>query len=526
MKTNSFMLGAAVLAAGGLVAKLIGAVYRIPLTHVLGTEGLGVYQLVFPLYSLLLILSGSGVPTALSKLISERAAAGEVSEAGRILHLSLILFSGIGLVCGLIIFLGADLFAAWQGNAMAAAGFKAIAPAVPLVAVLSCFRGYFQGLSKMSPTAISQVAEQLFKLVLGLSLAYIWGVFGAVLGVMLSEAVAVVYMLSVYFSTRKKLRLKQGKPGNVTNKQLAGQILKTTAPIVLASGILPLILLIDSLVIVNTLKSINYTAEQATILYGLHSGVVNSVVNLPVVLSLAVATALVPAVAGSKIMGYKSASEKVNKAVRVSLIISVPCVIGFVLLTDDILAFLYAGSLSPGSINEPAVAAVLLQIGSASVLLMAMLQIFTSALQGIGKTMVPVCALSAAGVIKLALSFMLISLPGINIYGAAIANLVCFFVAVVINLWFILKHVKLKLSVKTSLLPLVFSGAVMAGVAALLKWGLAGINTYVSLPVIVLSAALVFGGVLYLTGGAEDFLEMFKKRKKVNNFNKQKRRTK
>ena len=526
MKNKSFMLSVLILAVGGLIAKVIGAVYRIPLTYVLGAEGLGIYQLVFPLYSLLIILSSSGVPTAIAKMVAERAAAGAKKEINKILKISLLVLSGFGLVGGLCIFFGADVFASIQGNPNAVLGFKAIAPAVLLVAILSCFRGYFQGLSQMWHTAASQVLEQLAKLGLGLGFAYMflskglaYGAFGAVLGVTISEVVAVLYML-IAFIISKRRKSKAINIVNSTevkerevkgNKALAKELLKNALPITIASAIVPLTFLVDSLVIVNLLKHIGYTTESATILYGLHSGVVNSVINMPVVITLAVATAVVPTICFQLASGNKGVGEMATKAIRIALLIAFPCVIGFASLAPDILSFLYDGSLKDGAINELATATTILRLGSFSVLFLALLQVFTSILQSINKARIPVYSLLVASVVKVGLSVALLLVPNLNILGATIANVACFFIAASLNFICLKRIVDIKLSLRFCLFPLVCACVGMLVVILLLNWCLSGLSNYISLPITLLGAVGAYFGLLYVCKGADDFKELLKK---------------
>lgn len=168
MKKKGFIFGAVIVALGGFLSKLIGAFYRIPLTNLLGGEGIGLYQLIFPVYCILLDFSSVGVPTALSKLIAERRARGEEEEGTHLLQASFRLLLLLGVTGSIALFCFSDLLANAQGNPLAAPSYRALAPAVFFVSAISCFRGYFQGKSRMFPTASSQVIEQVVKLGAGL----------------------------------------------------------------------------------------------------------------------------------------------------------------------------------------------------------------------------------------------------------------------------------------------------------------------------------------------------------------------
>ena len=195
-RRNSFLLGAVVLSAGGFIAKILGAVYRIPLTNMLGSYGMGLYQLVFPMYSLVLTLSGVGFSMAVSKMVAARMEQEKTIEAKRVFTSALIILFILGVLNSLMLLLGGDLIAKIQGNANLGVLYRLISPSVLLVCLVSAFKGYFQGKMNMAPTALSQICEQVIKLAAGLYLAYLFmpdiekAVGGAVFAITLSEGVA------------------------------------------------------------------------------------------------------------------------------------------------------------------------------------------------------------------------------------------------------------------------------------------------------------------------------------------------
>jgi len=212
MSKKSFVKGAGILAVSGLIVKFIGAVFRIPLTNIIGTEGIGLYQLAYPIYAFLLVASTSGLPVAISKMVSEEIALGNHYGAYRIFRISLRLLTLLGIVTSIILLAGSGLISKLQGNPKSIYGLMAISPALFFVSVMSAYRGYFQGMHMMTPTALSQIIEQLGKLIIGLTLAALWipkgpeyAAAGAILGVTLSEVAALTFMLGVYHI--KKLSL-------------------------------------------------------------------------------------------------------------------------------------------------------------------------------------------------------------------------------------------------------------------------------------------------------------------------------
>lgn len=201
--------GAAVLAIGSIVAKVLGAFYRVPLTNILGAEGMGVYQLVFPVYALFMTLATAGIPTALSRIVAEQRARGE--GARKYLFSALMTLVTLGVLAGVLMLALSSVLASWQGNPAAASGYIAVAPAVVLVGIIAGLRGWFQGEMFMLPTALSNVIEQAVKLGVGVGLAVLLSrrsaeaaVFGALMGVTVSELVAAIYLAVTYFVRSKR----------------------------------------------------------------------------------------------------------------------------------------------------------------------------------------------------------------------------------------------------------------------------------------------------------------------------------
>ena len=292
MKKQNFLVGTIFLVISSFLAKIIGAVYRIPLTSILGVEGLGLYQLVFPLYSTILVFCSTGVPNAIAKMVAQRSS----SSCRKIVKLSLVFVSILSLCFSFLIALLAKPIAQLQGNGNAWLCYVGIAPAIFFVGLLSVFRGYFQGRQNVIPTSLSNIVEQIFKLLFGLFFAnffakygIIYSAFGAVLGVTLSEVFAFFVIWIEYIRNREKVEFLEDD-SSIKLKD----ILKNTIPMTLSGILMPATLLIDSFLIINLLKHINFSTEYATNLYGLLTGIVNSLVNLPVVISMSVATMVIP----------------------------------------------------------------------------------------------------------------------------------------------------------------------------------------------------------------------------------------
>lgn len=434
LKGNKFARGALILLVGGLICKLIGAIYRIPLSNILGPEGIGIYQLVFPIFSLFLILASGGSATALSKLVASCRAKGENKRARRFLFQSIILLLVVSLVfSGLFLAFGGPL-SSFQGNEKAALGYVGAAIAIVFASVLTAFRGYFQGYQNMTPTAVSQIVEQVLKLVLGLTFAHLligrgpaYGAMGAMIGVGVSEVFALLYLAITYAFKRKKLDILEPEI-ETTFLQDLKLLIKQTLPITLNSLIMPLILAIDSFLIVNLLVSSGNSSEISTEMFGVYSGMVNSLVNFPTVFSMALAISLVPAISYGREKREKNLDA--SSVFKLIFYIAIPCIFIYFCFSREIIAVLY-----PSAINQNllSLGALLLRISAINILYISLLQITTAILQGNGKSLAALANVSVAGVIKILLTLVFVS-GAFGIYGAAIASAICYSIAAGLNI--------------------------------------------------------------------------------------------
>ena len=465
-RTEGFLKGALVLMLFGFFSKIIGAVYRIPLTRIIGAEGMGLYQMVFPLYTLMLTISSSGIPSSISKLISENIAKNNYKQVGRVLKASFLLLVCFSVVCFFIVVLFAKTFAHVQGNNNAEICYYGLAPAIVFVGLISGFRGYFQGLQCMTPSAVSGFIEQAIKMVLGLVFAgkfvYMgvnYGVLGALIGISLSELVAFVYLFVHYlFVKHKRKKLYKLDSGVIYSKrETIKSVLSLSVFVTLGGLIMPLTMLIDSSVVINILKAIGYSQSQATSLFGLQTGTVGSIINMPVVLSLGVATAILPCVSASKGKGdVKRVKESCSKALLLTIIVALPAAIGCFSLAEPCIRVLYGASLTMEQIN---VATSLLEIASFGIFYLALVQVCSGLLQGLGLFKVPLISLAIGGCVKIVLNLILIRIPSVGILGAEVSTVVCYMVALIINLLVLKKQRVIELD-KKILVVLILSGLV------------------------------------------------------------------
>lgn len=427
---------ALILGIGAFTSKFLGAVYRIPLTRVLTPVGLGLYQLVFPVYTLLLDFSGAGIPSALSKLISSDDGK---TRSVKILSVSLKCLFVLGIVGFLVMAIFGNLISKGQGNADATISYLFLSPSVLLVSLISCFRGYFQGYMNMQPTAISQIIEQAVKLFTGLLFAYIFlpnlklSVAGATLGITFSEIIALGYLFLTYKKSRKGLPLFI-KTEKTEFKVIAKKILFTTLPITLIGIILPFSHVIDSFITVNVIG--RYRVD-ATELYGILFGIVLTVIHLPVSVCYGISSVAIPAVSGAKTK--KQSDKNAVKTLVLTFIVSAVATIGIFLTAKFIIKILF-NSLTD---TETSLAVSLLKLSSPIIFFLSILQTTNGILIGKGKPYYAIYSMVFGLIVKTVVGVYLMKNPVFNIYGSAIGLIACYFSACLVNL-LLLTTVKVK----------------------------------------------------------------------------------
>ncbi len=489
--SQSFMNNVTVILISQIIVKLFGMIYRIVITNIdgFGDEGLGFYNVGFQIYTVLLAISSVGIPNAISKMVSERAALNDYKGANRIFKTAMILFSVIGLAATFILFFGADIFAKHvikiEGSQYV---MRALAPSLFFVCVSSVIRGYFTGLKNMRATSNSQVIEQILKCSLTIIFVYLSvGLAPEIMASWANFATSVATVLSflylVYFWYRHKAYISNdasptGETVKESTKRLMLSILMLSIPISLGSIITAINRVIDTATVSrgieiafnamipahgNAAAIINPTAEQMTKEIARLSGLLSKsdiLYNMPLAVNFAFATVLVPYVASAlKIKNYKEAAAKVNYSLLVSMLIILPCSIALITLAEPIYKIIYF-SASEGF--------ELLQLVSVSLIFAALAQTMTGSLQGIGKVYVPAISLVFGCVAKIALNILLIRIPEINIYGAAISSIACQFISCAICFVILKRNCKLKIApVKYIIKPLIAAGimgAVSVGV--------------------------------------------------------------
>lgn len=423
MQSKEFIKGAVWIATGAFVSKLIGALYRIPLTNLIGGYGMGLYQMIYPFYCLLLTVSATGIPSSISAITASELTKGD--KAKSVLGSALKLFLLVGVLGSVVMIILAKPLATAQGENGLWGGYIALAPSVALVSVISVFRGWFQGNGDMRPTAISEILEQVVKVVIGLLLAYLYrgnvkkAVTALLFAVTVSELFALFYVLWKYKRVHAPTLLKNDR-GRVAMKE----ILRTSVFVTLASALLPLSNMIESVFLVRLMN--NYT-DRAIGLYGLYAGGAVTIINLPVSLCYGIVAITIPTLAKAK------ASERRRKlfySLGLTLLVSLPCAVGLYIFSPTVVNVLYR-SLS-GVEKQTLIS--LIKSFSISAVMLSGLQTLSGCLTAQGKPRFSAITMSVGIAIKLGLDFLLVSNPKYSIQGAVISANVCYALVFILNL--------------------------------------------------------------------------------------------
>ncbi len=425
MKKQSYLKGAAVISLGGFISKLLGAVYRIPLVAFLGGEGMGLYQLVYPLYCILLTVSASGIPTGIARLISSGREQGAENRA-------FYLYGAIGLAGSMLMFAFSPLLQAVQGVEGVALCCRILSPSVFFVAIISVVRGYFQGKGNMYPTASTEVAEQLIKVCLGVALAGLFrgnvvnATAAAVFAVTVSEAACCLFAVAMYLPERRKKPLFKGR--SVSYKS----VFAYTVPLTLTAIALPFSQLLESIAVVNVLRK---SVPNVTALYGIYSGCAVTMINLPVSVTYGLAAASVPAISPLSAAGdIKGAKQKIKKALMYTAAISVPAAVALFVFAP-LGAKIIFPSLGRG---ESALLISLVRLMSVNAVTSSLVQTSSACITSMGRPLFGTLTQWSTSLLRVVITTALVAFTNLSVTGAALSANICYFVAVAINLCYII----------------------------------------------------------------------------------------
>jgi len=441
---QNFLQGAAVLAAGVALVKVIGAFFKIPLGNLLTGEGFGYFNIAYSVYNVLLIISTAGLPVAVSKLVAEANAQNRSADIKRVIRSALITFLAIGAVGSTLMFVFAQQIADLMKSSNAVYTIRVLSPAVFGVSLMSVYRGYYQGMSNMVPTATSQVIEALSKLLIGFVAAFLLirtgrdqaiAAAGAVAGVTAGTILGAVFLLMRRAFDRTP---DIGGVPTMSSREATRRLLAIAVPITIGSGALALTNFIDTTLVMRRLQeSAGFSENEATWLYGAY-GLAQTMFNFPSAFIVPFASSVVPAVAAALARGDgKTASRTIETALRITSLLALPAAAGLSVLAGPILNMLFAARP-----DEALAATIPLNILAIAVFFNSVVLLTNAILQSLGKVRIPVYTMLVGAVVKISTNWILVGQPEINIKGAPIGTCLCYFVIMALNLAVILRAVK------------------------------------------------------------------------------------
>ncbi len=443
--SNKFLSGVLILTISTVIVKIIGLVYKIPMLTLLGGEGMGYFNSAYEIYALMCAFATTGLPVAMSVIISSS----DTEKKDRIFKVSFSLFLFMGAVGFLVMLLLSGQISEIIKSKGSVYSIIAISPAVIFVCMCGAYRGYFQGISKMLPTSLSQIIEAGGKLLFGIIFALYankkgYGVnvvaaFG-VLGVTVSSALGCLYL----FFVKKRDGHRELCTNNAqSNKEILKDLLKLALPITLSSLILSMTRAFDMTMILRRLQNIGYSEGAANYTYGCYTTLCMPLFALAPALISAVALPLIPELS-SAIKGRDREMQRTNitDAMSLTMFISLPVSIGLCLFSREILSLLFAGK-----VNEINVTYLSLSILSLSVVPSCLITLTNAILQTYKRAYLPIISMGVGCLIKIAVAYVLIGNESVNILGAPISTLICDMIICFLNIYFLQRHSGLNLSV-------------------------------------------------------------------------------
>lgn len=523
-KKDDFLVQGAILAFAAVVVKIIGVVYRIPLTNILGDEGNGFYGYAFEVYAMALMLSSFSLPIAVSKLVSARVAMRQRRNAFRVFLCALVFSIVVGALVCLIIFFGAGAISSHiMESPLSVYALKVLAPGLFIVSMMGVFRGYFQGLGTMVPTAVSQVIESTINAVVGLLGASIlfkigikaaktkgvellgpaYGAAGATIGTVAGGISGFLFLIFAFMIYSKVIR-RQVRADRRSREESYGRIMKillmTIVPVIFSTAIYNINQILDMTIFNKIMAAQGVPMKEYISQLGIYTGKYNTLINVPLAMANGLAASVIPSLTAALAANNKKlVHDKISQTMRVTMLIAIPCFVGFVVLASPLMILLFN--------DASATPALLLSTGAITVVLYGGSTVMNSVLQGLDKITVPAKNAAISLGVHLVAVFLMLIVFKWKIYSLVASNIVFSLCMCILNLRAIYKTSGYKLEVqKTIFKPLL--AAVIMGVAAYavhLVLDLVIGGRFIATGISVVAAVIIYAvSILRLGGMSED----------------------
>ena len=518
-KNNSFLMQGMILAVAGIITRIIGIVYRIPVANILGTEGQGFYATAFSIYNIALLLTSYSLPLAVSKLISARVSTGERKNAMRIFKGALWFAFIVGSAVACIVFFFSDFIAKTiMSMAPSAYALRVLAPGLLIVAVMGVLRGFFQGMGTMMPTAISQILEQIVNAVVSIigasyllemgkkaaekanndSVAYAYGAAGGTLGTVCGALFGLLFLLfvmKIYSPTIKKQLKRDHSKKRESYREIYMILLMTIAPVILSTAIYNISETIDIGMFGSIMAAQGHSLKERSDLLGRFSSHYNVLINIPLAVANALGASLIPSLTAAVAVGNKKQiHSKIAMAIRFSMMIAIPSFVGFLVLANPILALLFNGNID--------ISANMLRLGAITVVFYCMSTVTNAILQGLNKMTIPVKhGAISLGIHLVGLLIMLVIFK-MGIYAVVASNIIFSLSMCILNARSLKHDAGYRQEVKNTFLIPSIASIVMGG-AAFVIYFLCNlvISQNVAVIIALIVAVLIYAVSLLKLGG-------------------------
>ncbi|MDF2473277.1 MAG: hypothetical protein K0R21_1059 [Anaerocolumna sp.] len=515
-RKRNFLVQGSILAAASIISRLIGLLYRLPLTNIIGDAGIGDYNNAFQIYNIALILSSYSLPLSVSKLVAERVGKKEYKNSYKVFICAISFAFAIGLLASFIIYFSADLLADKIFNMPTSAiPLKVLAPNIFVFAVMGVLRGFFQGNHNMLPTSFSQILEQIVNAMVSIAAAYYlmkahsasvnieaYGAAGGTLGTLIGAITSLLFLGFVFWINKPIIKKKVRRDTiseNESYHEVFVILILTIIPVILSQTVYQLSSLIDSSLFGHIMDGKGLILDERRALLGIYGGKYNLLVNVPVSIASAMAVAIVPSISSAyKNMAILDIMNKVQQSVKLNMIIAFPCAVGMGVLASPILQLLFN--------DERALPANLIRLGAIAIVFYSLSTVTNAVLQGINMLRLPVIHSAISLAIHIVIVYILLQFFNLSTYGLVIGNVTFALVVAILNWRAVAKHLNYKQEInKTFLVPAVC--AVIMGIVTYISYQgiyrLITINSISTLAAIFLSAIIYFVLLLLLKGITE-----------------------
>lgn len=479
---SGFLVQGSILAIASIISRILGLIYRVPLTAIIGKTGNDYYGTAFEIYNIILIISSYSLPLAVSKMVATRMAVGEVKNTRRVFRASLVFAFCSGLMAALIVFFGADFLAGdILKTPFAVPALKVLSPVLFIVAILGVYRGFFQGMGSMVPSAVSQILEQIMNCIVSIAAAFTlvsigakagailgdtnryraaYGAAGGTLGTAAGAFIALLFMLFVYSIYRRVFKKKLARDHSKHKESylsLSGVLLLTIIPVLLSTTLYNMSGILDQGIFKNLALAQGLSAKEVSEYWGVFTGQYRVLTNVPIAIASAIAASCVPALAKSYSSGKKGlVKRQIKMAMRFIMIVSLPCMVGFMVLSSPMMELLFSDTVESSG--------WMLVLGAASVVFYSVSTLSNGILQGINHMSIPVRNAAISLVAQIGVLVLLMEFFRLHIYAVVLANTFYALLMCVLNGISVRRFTGVRFSVRRTIIVPLMCSMIMGGV--------------------------------------------------------------